>query len=223
MRVELGNSAIRSDHLWIVSPSPYWPLLPRPWPLITLLAARIDKPSIRANSHGYLGSWGTISLLWLCSLKGPMPAANITPAKTSREEKQQQKLAGMRFEALVPPRFVSQWGNLEELLRPPLRGPFHHEKPLCNPDSFLYVPRLWCFCLEQKSPLPCQTVPVDTNIDRAAKAIQVGISPWESTEDKENDSDFKPSSFSKGLSRVLETLRTCLRHGLSICIVRGCV
>lgn len=206
-----------------LSPSPYRPLLPRPWPLITLLAARIDKPSIRANSHGYLGSWGTISLLWLCSLKDPMPATNITPTKTSREEKQRQTLAGMRSEALVPTRFVSQWGNLEKLLRPPQRGPFHHEKPLHNPHSFLYVPRLWCFCLEQKSPLPGQTVLVDTNIDRAAKTIQLGISPWESTEGKENDSDFKPSSFSKGLSRVLEALRTCLRHGLSICIVCGCV
>lgn len=132
------------------------------------------------------------------------------------------KIGGYEIRGLSSSTVCQPVGDLEELLRPPPRGPFHHEKPLHNPHSFLYVPRLWCFCLEQK-PLPGQTVPVDTNIDRVAKAIQVGISPWESTEGKENDSDFKPSSFSKGLSRVLETLRTCLRHGLSICIVRGCV
>lgn len=69
--------------------------------------------------------------------------------------------------------------NLEELLRPHgLWGElFRQRKPLHNLNSFPHVPRTLCSCLEQKSPLPGQTVPVHVNMDAMVKEFHVGISP----------------------------------------------
>lgn len=63
--------------------------------------------------------------------KGSDACHKHNPNQNLREEKQRQTLAGMRFEALVPPWFVSQWGNLEKLLRPP-KGVLSIMRNLCT-------------------------------------------------------------------------------------------
>lgn len=75
------------------------------------------------------------------------------------------KIGGYEIQGLSSSTVCQPVGEPGGTAETTVRGPFHHEKPLHNPDSFLDVPRLWCFCLEQKSPLPGQTVPLDTNID----------------------------------------------------------
>lgn len=76
MKVEPGKSAILSDCLRLSFPPLTGLFFPGPAlnpELFPLSAARIHKPgsgpSICANSYWHLSHWGTISSLWLGSLK----------------------------------------------------------------------------------------------------------------------------------------------------------